>query len=226
MKLLWIVSFVAMLSLIPTTTALPVMITNAASGVAAGTATLNGNAAGFVGTATVWFEYGTSPGLYTYKTTNQSMTVAGAYTHDISGMPLISGTTYYYRAVGVDSTGSSNGVEVSFTTSAISAIPDYNFDAHFTNLTDSELNPTNMSKTAAQPYTDLLGAIFWGVLYSAIFIMIWVRQEDITIPALLGLLIGGSMWTLMPADWVAFAMSLTIVSFAGLVYSLVKGRGY
>lgn len=105
-------------------------------------------------------------------------------------------------------------------------ITNYSFDRNFDNLTSSNLSLNNLTSVGAAPYTDIMGSVFWGFLFSMIFIMIWIRQEDITIPALLGLLIGGSMWTLMPADWVAFAMSLTIVSFAGLVYSLVKGRGY
>lgn len=225
MKLLWIVSFVVLLLLVPSTTALPTIITNAASSVSAGAATLNGNASAFTGTAIVWFEYGTQPGVYTYKTSNQSKISTGLYSQLVSGMPLISGTKYYYRAVGVDGTGLSRGTEVSFTTSAISAIPDYNFDAHFDNLTDSNLNPTNMSKTAAMPYTDLLGSIFWGILYSAIFIMIWLRQDDVTIPSLLGLIIGASLWASMPSDWTSMAMSLTVVSFAGMLYSIFKARG-
>jgi len=198
--------------------------TNAASGVSAGGVTLNGNVAGVVGSATVWFEYGTGPGIYPYKTSNQTVTGDGAYTQAISGMPILSDTTYYYRAVGYD-TETHNGAEVSFTTPALGTIPDYDFDAHFTNLTDSELDPTNMSKTAAQPYTDLLGSIFWGILYSAIFVMIWIRQEDISIPSILGLIIGASLWASMPSDWTSMAMSLTVVSFAGVLYSIIKGRG-
>ena len=224
MKLLWLVSLVVLLLLAQPSTAVLVMTTNAASGISAGGVTLNGTVAGVAGSAVVWFEYGTVPGLYIYKTENQTVTVAGDFTQIISGMPIISGTVYYYRAVGYDTT-IYNGAEVSFTTSAISTIPDYDFDAHFTNLTDSELDPTNMSKTAAQPYTTLLGSIFWGILYSAIFVMIWIRQEDISIPSILGLIIGASLWGTMPSDWTSMAMSLTVVSFAGVLYSIIKGRG-
>lgn len=225
MKLIRIYFILIMFMLVPTSSSLPTLTTNAASGVTSGTVTFNGNIAGMGASAVVWFEYGTLSGFYTYKTSNQTLSVDGAFTQAISGMPLISGTTYYYRAVGFDATGSDTGAEVSFTTSTISTIPDYNFDEHFTNLTDSELNPTNMSKTAVQPYTSLLGAIFWGILYSAIFIMLWIRQEDITIPAIVGLIIGASLWASMPSDWTSMAMSLTVVSFAGVMYSVIKGRG-
>lgn len=111
-----------------------------------------------------------------------------------------------------------------FTTLAISEIPDYGFDRYFGNLTNSSFNVSNLTSVASSPYTNLFGNIFWGILFAIIFIMIWVRQEDVTIPSLLGLIIGGSIWYLMPEDWVAMAMSLTVVSFAGLMYSLIKGR--
>jgi len=100
----------------------------------------------------------------------------------------------------------------------------YSFDTHFNDLTNSSLDPTNMSQVASAPYTDVLGNVFWGGLFGILFLMIWVRQEDVTIPSLLGLIIGGSLWSFMPAEWVQMAMSLTVISFAGLVYSLLRGR--
>ncbi len=106
----------------------------------------------------------------------------------------------------------------------LSPIPDYGLDDNFNNLTNSTLDPVNMTAVAVAPYTDIMGNIFYGILFSMVFGMIWMRQEDITMPALLGLIIGGSIWGLMPGDWTSMAMSLTVVSFAGLMYSLIKGR--
>ena len=100
----------------------------------------------------------------------------------------------------------------------------YSFDTHFSNLTNSSLDPTNMTAVAAAPYGDIFGSVFWGIIFAVIFLMMLMRIEDVTIPSLVGLIIGGSLWYLMPADWVAMAMSLTVISFAGLVYSLLKGR--
>jgi len=107
---------------------------------------------------------------------------------------------------------------------ALPPIPDYQFDKNFANLTNSSLDPVNLSAVASAPYTDIIGNIFWGVIFSLIFIMIYLRQEDVTIPSILGLIIGGSLWVFMPADWVSMAMSLTVVSFFGLMYSLIRGR--
>lgn len=106
----------------------------------------------------------------------------------------------------------------------LAPIPDPEFDRHFGNLTNASFDPINLSRVASAPYTDIFSSIFWGIVFALIFIAMWLRMDDITIPALVGLIIGGSLWILMPADWVAMAASLTVVSLAGLVFSLIKKR--
>lgn len=106
----------------------------------------------------------------------------------------------------------------------VNPIPDYDFDKNFNNLTNTSFDPVNLTNIAAAPYTDIFGTIFWGIVFSLVFVMIWERQEDITIPAILGLVIGSSIWGFFPPDWLPVAMSLTVVSFAGMMYSLIKGR--
>jgi len=100
----------------------------------------------------------------------------------------------------------------------------YSFNTEFANLSNSSLNITNMSTIAVTPYTGVFGDVFWGLLFGSIFMVMWIRMEDITVPSLLGLVIGGSMWGYMPDSWVSAAMSLTVISFAGLVYSIIKAR--
>lgn len=220
MKLLWLVSFITVIALVPSATAVLVITTNAATDITSGSVTLNGVAAGVVAPTVVWFEYsGTSTG-YKYKTANQTITVDGAFSTTLNGVPLMTNSQYYYRAVG----GGTSGAQVSFQMLKLTAIPDYNFDSGFQDVVDSKLNPTNMSLVASTPYTDILGSIFWGIVFSLIFVIIWIRQEDITIPTFLGLIIGASLWSSMPSDWTSMAMSLTVVSFAGLMYSILKSR--
>jgi len=202
---------------------LDVINTLSASGITTGEVTLNGNTTNVSGSAIVWFEYSGNPSSYIYKTSNQTISGNVSFSSKIKGTPLMSGKTYYYKASGSYNNVEYDGTQKSFTMLTLDPT-DYNFDQHFTNLTDSELNITKMSAVGASPYTDILGSIFWGILFAVIFIMIWLRQEDITIPALLGLIIGASLWASMPSDWTSMAMSLTVVSFAGLVFSLIKGR--
>lgn len=200
------------------------VITDAATSTSADGAVLNGHFISNTLPVTGYFEYSSAPTTYKYKTTNQLMNANGSFTATIKGMPLISNTKYYYRAVANDSTIKVYGNQVSFMTSSLATIPDYGFDKNFNNLTNSNFDPTNMSQVASSPFTDIVGNVFWGFIFVVIFIMLWLRSEDITIPALLGLIIGGSLWTMMPPEWTQMAASLTVISFAGLIYSLIKGR--
>lgn len=106
--------------------------------------------------------------------------------------------------------------------SALDPIPDYDFDKHMNDLQNSNFELGNLTRLGAASYEDILGSIFWGVLFALIFGIMWISMEDITIPALLGMIIGASVWYLMPAEWVQMAMSLTVISMAGLVYSYLK----
>lgn len=106
--------------------------------------------------------------------------------------------------------------------SAVTPIPDYDFDKHFTNLSQSNFSLDNMTTLGAATYEDKMGAIFWGVLFALIFGVMWITTEDITIPSIIGMLIGGSIWSLFPADWVPVAMSLFVVSMAGLIFAYLK----
>jgi hypothetical protein len=101
-------------------------------------------------------------------------------------------------------------------------IPDYDFDKNFANLTSSNLSLSNLTAVGAAPYEDILSSIFWGFLFAVIFAMLWITMEDVTVPALLGMIIGDSIWSLMPGEWVKIGMSLTIISMASLVYSYLK----
>lgn len=101
-------------------------------------------------------------------------------------------------------------------------IPDYDFDKNFNNLTSSNLSLSNSTRLGALPYEDIFGSIFWGLLFTIIFAMLWITMEDITIPALLGIIIGGSIWYLLPGGWDKVGMPLTITSMCGIIYSYIK----
>lgn len=187
-------------------------------------ATLQANISN-VGTQTdTWFEYGANPSAYIYRTTNQTTNANGTLSAPVSGLPIVSNKLYYYRAAAWDGSTLSHGAQHTFITSPVPAVADYDFDKNFDNLTDTGLEPEKLSNVGSAPYTDMMGNIFWGFLFAMIFVMIWIRQEDVTLSCMLGLIIGSSVWAFMPEDWTAMAMSLTVISFAGIVYSLLRGR--
>lgn len=212
------------------------LVTDTATGITASQVTMNAFGTIDDPTADVWFEYGGSPGHYIFRTDAETFTVTPPQVvspaRTISGLPLQAHQTYYYRVV-ADSKSAGGAVlrvygnEESFTMTDLTETEARynNFSGHLDELTSARLNVTKTTTTLPKPYTDIMGGIFWGVAFGFIFVMIFLRQEDIGIPALLGLLIGSFLFTFLPPEWVQIAYMLLIVSFGALVFSLIKGRG-
>lgn len=174
------------------------------------------------GSAKQWIQYSGYSNAYKFRTDYQ--TVTSDFSQTITGLPLQAGGTYYYNIMLLYNGMTYSSGESSFTLPTVSQITGYQFDKHTQELADNGLNISQTAITIPAAYTDIVGSILWGIVFGFIFVMIWLRQEDVTIPSILGLLIGASLWSLMPPDWVLFAYSLTIVSFAGLIYSLIKSK--
>jgi molybdopterin-binding protein len=94
----------------------PTVTTGSATNVTTNSATLNGtvNANGL--STTAWFEYGTTSGLYSYKTSTQGVTGTTDITVSSNISGLSAGKTYYYRLVAKNSDGATYGNEKSFIT--------------------------------------------------------------------------------------------------------------
>ena len=98
----------------------PTVITNAATAVSGASATLNGTVNANNQSSTVTFQYGTT---IAYGTTLNAVpntlntNVASSVSVSISGLTL--NTTYHYRAVAVNATGTTNGNDMTFTTTCI-----------------------------------------------------------------------------------------------------------
>ena len=103
----------------------PTIVTNAASGVTATGATLNGTVSSKGTTTTVTFQYGPTTGYGGMVTATQSPLSASATSAPVSAAiaGLTCSTTYHYRAVGVNAGGTTNGADMSFTTSACTVPP-------------------------------------------------------------------------------------------------------
>lgn len=195
---------------------------------------LNGNLTGLTEPfAIVYFEYGALPGIYIYGTTEQNLTSNGVFNQTLEGIQLIPDQTYYFRTVGNENASSTlvYGSEKSFPLDPLTTIPTPDFSKHYEELEEAKFNLTKLVVVIPKTYTDLIEgtrenalALFTGVLFALIFIGIWIRQEDVGIPAILGMLLGGVLWALLPEEFTKIAYSLLIVSLGSLIYTLIKGR--
>jgi len=176
--------------------------------------------------AEVWFEYGGKTGCYLHHSEHLTVNATGNFIINISGFPLILEQTYYYRAAGNVSGNVTHGGEMSFTLDPAEDMPEKNFGKHFEELKESRFNLTRLATVLPKTWTDIIleTRIFYGMFFGMIFLALWIRQEDVGIPALLGMLIGGTLWYWLPPEWMNLVQSLFIVSFAALIYAIIKGR--
>ncbi len=100
----------------------PDVSTLEATSVTGSTARLNGRLEkrGTALSVIISFDYGTEPGVYTWKTRDDTVSQEGAFYADVSG--LASGTTYYFRARGTGD-GEDQAGELSFTTTGTPTRP-------------------------------------------------------------------------------------------------------
>jgi len=174
----------------------------------------------------VWFEYGGNPGSYIVRSDRLSVNTTGNFLINISGFPLILEHTYYFRAAGNVSGVTIYGSEKNFTLNPAGGMDERNFGKNFEELKESKFNITRLAAVLPKTWTDVIleTRIFYGMFFGMIFLALWIRQEDVGIPALLGMLIGGVLWYWLPPEWMNLVQSLFVVSFAALVYSALKGR--
>ena len=191
-------------------------------------ATLTGNIddLGLYQPVEVWFEYGGKSGNYICHSDHLSVNATGNFIINISGFPLILEQTYYFRAGGNVSGVVIHGAEMSFTLDPAGDMPEKHFGKHFEELKESRFNITKLATVLPKTWTDIIleTRIFYGMFFGMIFLALWIRQEDVGIPALLGMLIGGTLWYWLPPEWMNLVQSLFIVSFAALIYATIKGR--
>ena len=181
-------------------------------------ATLNATVTNHTGTDDIWFEYGSISGIYHYVTKKQSITGNGTVSFKLSdGYPIIPDKTYYYRAA----IASESGNQMTFTTLDISQLSGYDFDKNWEALKNASFEMDSLAVILPLPFTDILGAIFWGIVFSLIFIIGWIRQGDVTNMALLGILIAGSILAFVPPEFVQIGQALLVVSIAGMLVSYI-----
>lgn len=193
------------------------VVTLPATSVDTDSATLSLNLSNLTnGYTTAWFEYGGNENSLRFRTayTNRSN---GSYSVTINSFPLIAGQTFYYRGMATSLTGNMSN----FTLTGVSAFTDYNFDAIEDDFLDAGFNLSEQVETLPLVYEDLLGTLFWGIIFALIFIIMWIRQEDVTNPAILGIIISVAIFTMTPVEYLKVGYALLIVSIAGIIVSII-----
>ena len=168
----------------------------------------------------------TSSGYIFVSPTNKSFPYAyshqGNGTYTITATFLKVNTTYYVKAC--DNENCSNVVSVNV--SEEEKLVEQNFTAPFNNLMQGGnlLNISKLGETIPSVYTSLLTDMFWAMFFGGIFLAYWIRQEDVMLPSIVGMISGVTMIGLLPPSAQHIAYILLVISVAGTLYTIIKAR--
>lgn len=198
----------------------PTVTTGAATSLSVTEATLNGTVTSNGASTTVTFDYGLTTAYGSSAAAAQSPLVAGASGTAVSAAVtgLACNTTYHFRAKGVNSAGTTNGNDLTFTTSACPTV---------TSIDTAGANPTNAA------------SVSWTVIFSSS--VTGVSSSNFTLvnsglggtPAITGVSGSGTSWTVTAStgtgtgtlglnlvNATGISPDVTTSTFTGQVYSI------
>lgn len=197
--------------------------TGAATAVGSNNATLAATGVGSIG----WFEYGTLSGHLYWKTPNQSIS-GGTMSYMVQQSPLTGNTLWYYRAC--DETGC--GAQGSFFTLSVTPIPTPHLGGFYENITESGFNIPFMGLNLVDMYMwnpNIPLTVVFMLIFSPVFIGVWLRSRTVTIALLLGFITGSfilysdrGLHLGLPPEVVSLAQAMCYISFAGMVLYILK----
>jgi len=82
----------------------------------------------------------------------------------------------------------------------------------------------NFAEATVTPYTNIIGNLFFVIFFGVFFLMLWLRQENIMIPSVIGIIVGGALLGFAPAEFHLPAILFVSFSIFGVIYSMLKER--
>ena len=74
-------------------------------------------------------------------------------------------------------------------------------------------------------YQDAIGQIAWVIMFAIPFVMMWIVQADMAMPAIIGIIFSAYVFMKLPEQYIIFAVGAIIISITALIWSLYK-RAY
>ena len=150
--------------------------------------------------------------------------VADNYTHTFSA-----GFGYYAVTVTATNSGGTDtftwGVWENIETTA-QTVPTFT-NASYQMLIESIDYPPDMEdfgKAMASPFVQLVGVIFYLFIFGIPLLMMYIRQDNMTLPTTLLLLFGSIIIFMLPPQWQIIAGALMTLGFVGILFKLYKER--
>ena len=138
--------------------------------------------------------------------------------------PYRTGETYYYRIVRDDG---EVGATMTFAAGEVYPVATTTYtEEHYEPFVEAEWDIGALAGVVPVPYFARFGYLLWAIFWGAILMAFWVRQEDVTIPAFIYLIV---FTVLNLADWLPSSFVAVSWVFAGIclgaiLYTLFRGR--
>lgn len=83
-----------------------------------------------------------------------------------------------------------------------------------------------IAKVTFTPYTNIniIGNFFYLIIWALIFVMMWINQGKITLPAVLGMIIGAAVLAMLPAQYQLVAQAMVAIGFFAVLYVFFRER--
>jgi len=161
---------------------------------------------------------GTSSDKFTY-----AYEFHGSGTYTLTTTFLLPNETYYIKACDID--GNCTDI-VEFVCGKETELEKKNFTTQFNNLMQGGnlLNISKLGETIPSVYTSLLTDMFWAMFFGGIFLAYWIRQEDVMLPSIVGLISGSVIIVMLPPSAQHIAYILLVISIAGTLYTIIKAK--
>jgi len=89
---------------------------------------------------------------------------------------------------------------------------------------DEGLDWTGLLQEAYDAYETPLGPLAAIIIFAIPFLMMWIAQRDMTIPGIVGAVIGLFIIIRLPANFHVLAVTFIAISVVAVIYSLMKER--
>ena len=90
---------------------------------------------------------------------------------------------------------------------------------------EARINWTTLLSGVTYTFTDLMGALFFVILFAIFFVPLWLMQKDLTLPGIVGIILGGFAFMFIPVEWHLGIITFIAMSIVAVIYGLMKDRG-
>ena len=86
------------------------------------------------------------------------------------------------------------------------------------------MDPAGFLFTTTTVYTNIMGNLFYLFVWGILFIQFWLAQRSITIPSVIGMILGGIIIGTLPEQYQAIGVTIIALGGFAIIYVLYTER--